>query len=240
MATATQIGMNRTGVKTAPGEIEEMLEAVERSRPSPGDETEFAKLRASFIEEADPVGTVPPPATLKGVAKAGMEKLAGERPEVLIDKLGERMAFERGGTRLYDSLIIKYKAMREQAPFVSLEVLEQFREAEARHFALCANALEYMGADPTAQTPCADVIGVEAAGLMQVMDDPRTTLPQCLNAILVAELADNAGWELLIKLAEEADQEDMAENFRSALTEERRHLEQIKTWHEQSVLDEAT
>lgn len=240
MATATQMGMNRTGVQTSRIDVKTMRQAAEKSGPGVGDEAEMAVLRTSYINEADPIGTVPPPATVKGVAKAGMEKLTGDRPEVLIDKLGERMAFERGGTRLYEALIIKYQAMSEQAPAVSLEVLQAFRDAEAGHFALAANALEYLGADPTAQTPCADVTGIASMGLMQVLDDPRTTLPQCLHAILLAELADNAGWELLIKLAEENGQEDMAKNFRAALAEEKKHLAQIKAWHEQSVLDEAT
>jgi len=240
MGTATQIGMNRTGVKTSRIDVKTMQQAAERGGAGPGDESEIASLRASYISNADPLGTVPPPATLKGVAKAGMEKLSGDSPEVLIDKLGERMAFERGGTRLYDSLIIKCETMQAQAPAVSLETLQQFREAEAKHFDLVANALEQLGADPTAQTPGADVTGIEAMGLMQVLDDPRTTLPQCLHAILVAELADNAGWELLIKLAEELDQDQMAEQFRGALAEEQRHLEQIKAWHERGVLDEAS
>ena len=240
MGTATQIGTNRTGVKTSRIDVKTMQQAAERSGPGPGDEDGMAAVRASYIAEADPLGTVPPPATLKGVAKAGMEKLSGDSPEVLIDKLGERMAFERGGTRLYDSLIIKCQAMQEQAPAVSVETLQEFREAEARHFVLCASALEQLGADPTVQTPGADVTGIEAMGLMQVLDDPRTTLPQCLHAILVAELADNAGWELLIKLADEMGQADLAQGFTGALAEEERHLEQIKAWHEQSVMDEAT
>jgi len=240
MGTATQIGMNRTGVRTSRIDVKTMQQAAERVGAGPGDESEIATLRANYIAEADPLGTVPPPATLKGVAKAGMQKLSGDNPEVLIDKLGERMAFERGGTRLYDSLITKYQAMSEQAPAVSLERLQEFRDAEARHFALVADALEELGADPTAQTPGADVTGIEAMGLMQVLDDPRTTLPQCLHAVLVAELADNAGWELLIKLAEEVDQDQLAETFRGALAEEQQHLEQLKAWHEQSVLDEAS
>ena len=36
--------------------------------------------------------------------KTALNKLVGVSPEVLIDKLGERLAFERTGTRLYDAL----------------------------------------------------------------------------------------------------------------------------------------
>ena len=59
------------------------------------------------------------------------------------------------------------------------------------------------------QTPCADVTGAESIGLLQVVSDPKTTVDQSLHAILVAELADNAGWEELIALAREMGQDDM-------------------------------
>jgi hypothetical protein len=62
-----------------------------------------------------------------------------------------------------------------------------------RHFELVRCTIEMMGCDPTAQTPCADLVGVETLGLVQVLTDPRTTVAQCMNAILTAELADNAG-----------------------------------------------
>jgi hypothetical protein len=43
------------------------------------------------------------------------------------------------------------------------------------------------------------------------------------HAIHVAELADNDGWRLLIKLARELGQDDMAGRFQTALKEEDRH-----------------
>ena len=61
-------------------------------------------------------------------------------------------------------------------------------------------AIQSLGGDPTAQTPAADVTGVEGMGLMQVLTDPKTTVAQALHAILVAEMTDNAAWEELIEL----------------------------------------
>jgi hypothetical protein len=65
---------------------------------------------------------------------------------------------------------------------------------------------------------------------MQVLNDPRTTLAQCLNAMLAVELADNAGWELLASLADEAGQSDLAGRFLGALGQEQQHLAIIKGW----------
>ncbi len=47
-------------------------------------------------------------------------------------------------------------------------------------------------------------------GLPAVLTDPRTNLIQCLDALLVAELTDNAGWEMLIELAQGLKQTELA------------------------------
>jgi hypothetical protein len=90
--------------------------------------------------------------------------------------------------------------------------------------------MQQMGGDPTAQTPCADSIATASMGLIQVLTDPRTTLAQCLNAILTAELTDNAGWELLITLAEDAGETELAGRFLGALAEEQEHLAIVRGW----------
>ena len=69
--------------------------------------------RVEYIALADPLGSVPPPATLKGAAKSGAKMLTGNRPQAFIDKLAERLAFERGGTWLYDAVYAKAVAHEE-------------------------------------------------------------------------------------------------------------------------------
>jgi hypothetical protein len=67
-------------------------------------------------------------------------------------------------------------------------------------------------------------------GLVQVLTDPRTTLAQSLNAMLTAELTDNAGWELLAQLAEEAGESELTGKFLGALSQEQEHLLVVKAW----------
>ncbi|MFL6712201.1 MAG: ferritin-like domain-containing protein [Sulfurifustis sp.] len=240
MDSRTKMGTNKTGVQMSPIDVDHMLDDVRSSGTSASDGAGIAAVRTTYITEAEPVGTVPVPGTLQGAVSSGVQKMMGSRPEVLVDKLGERLAFERSGTRLYDALLTKYQAMPDKLRDMSAEQLARFRDEETMHFKMVAEAMESLGADPTAQTPGADVVGVESIGLMQVVDDPRTTLSQCLNAMLVVELADNAGWELLIVLAEDMGQSGMAENFRTARTEEQEHLAKIKHWHEQAVRRETS
>lgn len=240
MKHPTDSGMNKTGIDMSPIDIQELLSGVEASIPSSeGDEQTLASYRRSYIVEADPIGSVPAPGSLKGAAKTGMQKLMGKKPEVLLDKLGARLAFERAGTRLYDALLSKCLVRSDEATGLSLDRLREFRNEEAQHFMLVMEAIKDLGADPTAVTPGADVDGVASIGLMQVINDPRTSIAQSLHALLIAELADHDGWQLLIKLTEELGQDDMARKFRSALAEEERHLATIREFVEQSCLTEA-
>jgi rubrerythrin len=243
MKKAATIGKNRTGIQMSPKDIEKMLSAMDTqlaAPSSPGDESALASLRASYIAEAEPVGTLPPPATLKGAAKSGAQMMMGERPQLLLDRLGERLAFERSSTRLYEALINKFEAEGQTDGIVTGDKLRHFHDEEARHFRLLGECLEKLGADPTAQTPSADVAGVESQGLLQVVTDPKTTFAQSLHALLVGELTDNDAWDELIMLAGKFGQAEMERQFREAQQREREHLETVRRWHQELSLKEAS
>jgi rubrerythrin len=72
-------------------------------------------------------------------------------------------------------------------------------------------------------------VGVESLGLVQAMNDPRTSFLQGLHVMLDAELIDNTGWEMLIELARSAGHEDIAARFGTAAQQEAVHLRTIKT-----------
>lgn len=235
---ATRLGINRTGLQMSPQHAKEMLEAsgtlesgAQGKQSQTPDGEALSATRLEYIASADPLGSVPAPATLKGAAKSGAKMLTGRRPQVLIDKLAERLAFERGGTRLYDAVYAKAVAHKDELNQVSAEELLEIRNSEARHALLIKECMETLGADPTAQTPCADLVGVECAGLLQAVTDPRTTLAQTLHAALAAELIDNEGWEDLMALASELGHDDMANRFKTALDEEAVHLTKVRNWY---------
>jgi hypothetical protein len=197
-----------------------------------------AELRREYVNEADALGSMPPPATVKGAVKAGVGALTGSRMQVFIDKLGERLAFERGGTRLYDAALVKAAAQAAGTP-VTIERMKQIRNQEAEHAELLRHAIQTVGGDPTTQTPGADLVGVQAMGLMQSVTDPRTTLVQTLSSLLAAELIDAASWELLAQLARSIGQEELARQFDEALSHENEHLQTISHWYETLVTSEA-
>lgn len=229
MHNATEMGLNYTGAKMSPIDSERQAKAAQEVPPDiPGDEQKIALVRSAHIDEAEKIGSVPIPGSAKGMLKTALNKLVGVSPEVLIDKLGERLAFERTGTRLYEALIAKAQAMELAAEL--LNTLQRFHNEEREHFQLLAQSLEKLGADPTAMTPCADVMGVTSMGLLQVISDPRTNWAQSLNALLTAELSDNAGWEMLIELARISGQNSIADSFQTPLDQERIHLATVKEW----------
>jgi len=217
MQTVTEVGRNHSGMDIAPNAAE-MLENTELTEPR-GDERELVKARAAYVEQAEPVGTLP--------------ETEGSLT-LLMDKLGERLAFERSGTRLYDALMVKCKVAGSKIP---AKELQHIRDEEAMHFALCGAAIQSLGGDPTEQTPCADVAGVEGMGLMQVLTDPRTTVAQCLHAILVAEMTDNAAWEELIELTQPTGNDDLIARFQKAQQNEAEHLEKIRGWYKAATMN---
>lgn len=230
------VGMNKTGVQMSPLETRRMLSDDKIiTRVHPGDETQMARLRQAYIAESGNVGSIPPPATLKGALSTGLHMLKGDSPQILIDKLSERLAMERTATRLYDALLTKLDVVTEGKMSITREDVASIRGDEARHALLIKEAIESIGGDPTAMTPSADIVGVEAMGLVQVLNDPRASLAQSLHAILTAELSDGVGWETLIALADQNNQAGMVEHFSDALQQERRHQAMIQTWYEEAV-----
>ena len=212
--------MNQSGMLSAEDGGEKMMENTQLTKPSRGDERDLARIRLEYAKEADLVGSIPEP-----------------NQSILMDKLGERLAFERSGTRLYDALMVKCAA--DPAKTVPAKDLKHVRDEEAVHFALVGAAIQSLGGDPTAQTPSADLAGVEGMGLMQVLTDPKTTVAQALHAILVAEMTDNAAWDELIELTSQAGNDDLVARFSKARDEEREHLEKVHGWYKAATLSAA-
>lgn len=242
MEKSTKLGENRTGIGKSPAHSKAMISGAEELTSSRGTNShDMSSIDKLYIRESGRIGSMPMPDTLRGALKSGMEKVTGRNPEVLLNKLGERLAFERTGVRLYESVITKCEAADDQHPSgpVTVTALREIRDEEEEHFLLLNEAIESIGADPTAQTPDADVSGVAAMGIQQVLNDPRTTMPQCLEMLLTLELTDNAAWELLIKLADDLGMQDLTARFERARAQEDEHLRRVKAWYEEMTMSEA-
>jgi len=238
---SSKLGMNRTGIKASPIDGPRMIEGAERLTPldtsnEPGSYVRMT-VRGASLEGS--MGTVPPATTPKGMAKTAIKMLRGLDPSVLIDKLGARLAFERAGVRLYDAALVKLAAHGSWEGGPDVAGLKHIRAEELEHFHMLCECVESLGADPTAVTPAANVEAMASEGIVKLLNDPRSSLSQALEGLMIAELADNACWENLIQLARSMGQDDFAVRFEEALRQENEHLAMVRGWMERRMVDAA-
>jgi rubrerythrin len=238
MHIATQTGMNRTGIGMSPLDGAELVQGAQTADPSsPGDGEAMDALRSLYEVDKQVIGSVPPPSTLTGALGTVAKAIKGADMATFIDRLGERLAFERTGSRLYEALMNKHRNRADPSVEPSLEQLAAIHDDEVRHFEMLREAILSLGGDPTVETPAADVSAVASTGLVTVLTDPRTTFTQSLEAILVAELVDVDCWSMLAAQAERFGHDELARHFRAAFEQEERHLAQVRRWFGSRVLD---
>ncbi len=230
MATPQLAKKNRTGIANAKKLATEMIEATGEFEPSSeGSSKAIAAVRTLYAEEAEPTGSIPAP-TPKGLAKSALRLVKGQEPLQLVDKLGERLAFERTGVRLYETLLVKFDASNDSGVKIDRAALESILADELAHFRMLSAAITKVGGDPTAVTPSANLHSTMTKGVLSVVADPRTTFTECLEAVLLAELLDNEGWSNLVDLVTQAGDEELVEQFRIAEEDELKHLENVRAW----------
>jgi bacterioferritin (cytochrome b1) len=231
---AQQVMGNRTGMQTSPELAEELIEGAASAAPSSEGGVEvIAESRVDYIAEGFPLGSMPTiPVSEEADADEDEAAMA-----VLLDKLSERLAFERMGVRLYEALFNKCETLGETSPGPTLEEIRHIGTEELDHFLMLNQTITDLGGDPTVESPSADIAAVASMGIMQVLTDPRSSVPQCLQALLTAELTDTAGWELLIEMASTLGYDDMREQFETALTHEEEHLQNVRDWVTDCVMD---
>jgi rubrerythrin len=210
-----QTGGNRTGLDAAHdgrGMVDVPRDLAPASR---GSSREIAQVRNRYARVGYPTGTMPD---------------VDRDVVLLIDLLGARLAFERGGVRFYEALIAKVDAYGSFDRGPSRRDLEQIRDEEHRHMLMLDRILHDLGADPTAVTPCANREVVTSRGIGDVLLDPRTSLLDGLEAIIIAELADHEQWMALVDTARDLGRENLARIFMASQATEEEHLSKVRRW----------
>jgi len=164
---------------------------------------------------------------------------ANEPAALLIDKLGERLASQRLSARLYQALVDKLPVLGGElsaSTGPTVDELAQLAGDQLRHVELLRASLVELGADASALSPSAELATEMLLAPLQVLTDPRTELPECLQALLQAELADVDGWQLLVELAESLAVDTLVVRLHVALTEAQDHLQLARTWLSEHAL----
>lgn len=153
-----------------------------------------------------------------------MTELGDQNRDEVIDLLTERLTFERTGVRLYDRVLERIRTMGDPAVAGLHGPMTVHRDQEKEHEEWLEAKIRELGGSAHAMTARAHLVQTESRGLEEVIFDDRATLPQMLHALLAAELVDNAGWDLLVALADEVGDHDLKKEFKRRLHEEEDHL----------------
>lgn len=153
-----------------------------------------------------------------------MHKLAQVNRPKLLELLRERLAFERASVKLYDDIINRLRGLAPDSGMGRVaEQLATIRDKEIEHERWLAAQISLLGGDPDELTPRVQLVEIESKGIGEVVStDPE--LSHMFHALLMAELADHAGWELLLELADFADDPLARQEFGIRLQETDRHL----------------
>jgi hypothetical protein len=225
------LGTNLTGIAVAPSRAQEMVAGMEEFPPSSGGSAQaVAQVRIAYAKQAEAMGSVPMPPSVMDKVKTVVKAVTGAHPTLFMDKLGERLAFERAGVRLYEALLSKYDAFGGFSGGPSREDLAHNLNEEYQHFALLQEVIKQCGGDPTAVTPSANLQAVASLGINMLLLDPRVTLLQSLEAMVVTELTDRECWEALTELATIAGERELSMRFAQAQRTEQEHLAKVRTW----------
>lgn len=215
----TRPGANHTGITLHPDLVAEMIEGTHEFGPtSRGGIEQLIAARDRAARDSEPAATMPP-----------TRHLPAERLPVL-DKLGARLAFERTSVRLYEALIGKLDTYDAFPGGPSRADLELLRDQERDHLLLAEELILDLGGDPTVVTPCANLQAAATRGICEVVVDPRTNVIECLEAIVIAELADHESWDQLGHAVGLIGAPAVEQRVRDAERIEDEHARKVRGW----------
>lgn len=153
-----------------------------------------------------------------------MHRLAQKNKDKVIDLLTERLQYERTAVALYDAIMPKMRSSADPEIVKMLPQMMEHREQEKEHEEWLEEQIRNLGGDTHAETEMSKLSTLESEGIGKVVLDGDPNIAHLFHALLSAELVDNAGWDLLVDLADEADDRDAKRSFKKRLHEEEDHL----------------
>ena len=150
--------------------------------------------------------------------------LAKENAPRVLDVLSGRLGFERTGVKLYDAVIEKIGRRGDQRYLALVPTLRKHRNEEKAHEEWLESCIRELGGTAHETTDMVRLEAEESQGIQNVILDGHTKVLDLLHALLAAELSDNAGWDLLVKLAGDLGDREGKVEFAKRLAEEIKHL----------------
>lgn len=152
-----------------------------------------------------------------------MHVLSRHNRDAVIALLCERLEGERAAVMLYDAVIGKLRTSNEEGARRILPTIHEHRNEACEHEEWLAKTIESLGGSPHVRSAEAELVRRESAGMIDIVrnDDDMQHL---LHALMSAELLDNAGWDLLVELADEANDIEALRELERRKSEQEDHL----------------
>ena len=152
-----------------------------------------------------------------------MKKFAEHNLEKALDLLNERLAFERAGVQFYDRILDVMRGSKDDNVQQMIPQMKKHRDQEKEHEEWLESQIRSLGGDAHKTTEHVALVETESSGIKAIIDGDYQ-LPHLFHALLLAELTDNAGWQLLLDLADRAGDDDAREQFKKRLHHEEEHV----------------
>lgn len=166
------------------------------------------------------------------------EAMVRNDSRLFIAKLEEAVLSESICVQLYDMLL--ERAMHHDGYRAELvATFRQIRDEELAHVWTLIEALERVGV--RARTALAEHPrnwGIAAQRVAQVLAQPHNSMSQCLHAMLIYELGEQAAWETLVTLMAASGDDTWLRRFQAVLQDEQRHANTIKALLSRELPDE--
>jgi rubrerythrin len=148
---------------------------------------------------------------------------------LLMDKLSEFLAVEKGGVKLYEVAIQKIR---------NPDVLNRFREFHQqtrKHVDILTRVITALGGDPLRMSSGARAAEEKAQGLLKTMTVSDGMRPDdaeinAIENIVIAETKDHADWQLLSHLAVRSSDPELRKILKPAVDEVEPEEDQHLNW----------
>jgi bacterioferritin (cytochrome b1) len=158
-----------------------------------------------------------------------MRELSRYNAATLVDLLTARLCYERTAAQLYDRIIAKLRARQDPDMLVMIPTLERHAEDEREHAQWLEDQIDDLidglGGDVQATSAMAELEARETRGITEIVYEEDGDTLHMFHALFAAELADHAGWDLLVQLADEAGDRTARRELRKRQLDEEAHLE---------------
>jgi rubrerythrin len=152
--------------------------------------------------------------------------------EMLLNKLSEFLAVEKGGVKLYETALQIVQDSEVSAK------LSEFLDQTRKHETILIRLIRDLGGDPEWMSPGARLAEQKAQALLSTMTHPDglsggAVEINALENIVLAETKDHADWEMIGKIARRSDDAKVRDVLKPAVNEvepeENEHLSWAKT-----------